>query len=222
MATPVTSGRRVETEGSERQFLFRGAGSDPQSRQVNIIHEIGSRLEDSTTLRAVYVPPSEAPTVIHVKSQVVASAARGINSPAYIATVRRRVTRSLAEKVGSLQKYAVREDVATGTCPVLEQLNTLLKTLAHADKEGNTREILRQIRTTIMNGGWNHYRAPDVRNLVKSLLEHLASIEDVSAKDAHLAFEKLNGVGLDSIGAPLFETCDGDESDDHEGEEVPR
>jgi hypothetical protein len=216
VATPGNVEFRAEAGRTVGEFGVQRPGSVLQSREVNIVHEIGGRLEDATTQRTLFIEPSNHPTWVLIKSEVVGGGARAIGSPAYMATVRRRETRVLAGQIGALEQHAEREDFSTCTFPVLERLNALLKTLAQADEEGNTREIVREIRSSIMNRGWERYRSPDVRSLVKAILEHLADVEEVSAKDAHGVFRRLSDLLLDPIGAPVFDVL-GEENED-EGE----
>ena len=189
-----------------------------QLREVNIVHEVGVRAEDATAQRMIVVAPSALPTLVQIKSDVVARGARGIGSPVYMSVVRRRGARLLAEQVDGLHKFANREDFSTCTFPVLSRLNALLKSLENADQEGNSREVLRQVRSSIMNGGWESYRSSDVRHLVKSILEHLGDVEEVSAKDAHAAFNRLSGLSLDPVGAPLFELAAEDDSNSEQAD----
>jgi hypothetical protein len=175
---------------------------------VNIIHEMGSPPEDVATQRTLFIPPSDLPTLVQIKSAVVAGGASALDSPPYLAAVRRREARALAERVRGLEQSANREDFSTCTFPIVNQLNSLLKTLAQTETEGNTREVLREIRSTILNRGWERYRSPDVRNLIVAILGHLADAEEVSAKDAHATFDKLSRLNLDSIGVPIFDFSD--------------
>jgi hypothetical protein len=158
--------------------------------------------------------------MVKVESQVVTRAVQGAHSPEYLATVRRRKARALCNAVERLSQDAARDDFAVCTYPVLKQVNELLTTLADASTEGNTREILRQLRNTLMNGGWNGYKDPAARATAVAILNHLAEAEDVLPKEADESFDRLSDVGLDPVGAKLF---GGDEEDDTiDGEnEVP-
>jgi hypothetical protein len=121
-----------------------------------------------------------------------------------MATVRRRETKTLAHDVAALTKHARRDDFGVCTFPVTERLKKLLATLSEAEQEGNTREILRRIRDSIQNGGWEAYRKPEVRNVVASILDNLSKLEEVQPRHVKMASEKIAAMGLDSV-AHLFD-----------------
>ena len=136
-----------------------------------------------------------------------------------MATVRRRKAARLAESVAELTKYSDRDDFAVWTYPVLQQIKDLLWTLADSQKEGNTREILRQLRDTFMNGGWESYRRSDACGLAIELLENLASAVEITPKDANAAFERLFRLGLNPVGSfTCGSETDGEASNGEEGE----
>jgi hypothetical protein len=184
--------------------------------QMTLVHELGADLRGGTAEGVLWVEPSNRPTRVTVKSELVTQGVQALRSPEYMATVRRRQARSLAVAVMALEPHADREDFVTCTFPMLKQINGLLNTLRDAEQEGNTREILRELRSSIMNGGWNKYRSPKVRAMAVAILEHLAEAAEVSAKNAHAVFDKLHTLGLDPVGAPVFDSDEG--TDDADGQ----
>jgi hypothetical protein len=169
-----------------------------------IIHELGSDLQAEPQEVSVEIQPSKLPTRVVVKSEVRTEGAQKLRSAAYMATVRRRETKTLAHEVAALIQHARREDFGVCTFPVTERLKRLLATLSAAEQEGNTREILRRIRDSIQNGGWEVYRKPEVRNVVASLFDELSKLEEVVPGHVKMASKKIEAVGLDSV-AHLFD-----------------
>jgi hypothetical protein len=71
------------------------------------------------------------------------------------------------------------------------------------EQEGNAREVLRQVRDSLCDGGWLHYRKAEVREEVASVLEaYLADIEEVPPEAVRLAFNRLADVGLLPVQVP--------------------
>jgi hypothetical protein len=126
-------------------------------------------------------------------------------SPEYMATVRRRKSGSLRSAITALAEHADREDFVICTYPVLKEINELLIHLACSETEGNSREILRQLRNTLLNGGWNRYRQPAVRRAAVAILTHLAEAEKVLPSLVDEAFEQLSRASLNPVGASLPE-----------------
>src|SRR5947207_381332 len=119
----------------------------------NIRHET---LEDDVKRQTRLIEPSVLPTLITVKSEIAATGAKALRSPAYLASVRRRWARNIAKNVADLEAQALRDDFAVATFPIVTSLRKVLTDiLVDAENEGNAREILRRLRDTFLNGGWN-------------------------------------------------------------------
>jgi hypothetical protein len=129
-------------------------------------------------------------------------------------TLRQRAARSICESVAKLREHATREDFVVCTYPVLKRINELLLELASAEAEGNTREILRQLRKTLMNGGWTKYRDATARQTAMAILTELAEAGDVLPHQVDEAFDRLNRMGLNPVGVPLFAIANEDDGDD--------
>ena len=170
----------------------------------NIIHELGSDLQAEPQEVRFDIQPSNRPTCVVVISEVSTQSAQKLRSAAYMATVRRRETKTLAHEVTALTQHARRDDFGVRTFPVTERLKKLLATLSVAEQEGNTREILRRIRDSIQNGGWEAYRKPEARNVVASILGDLSTVEEVQPRHVKMASEKIAAIGFDPI-AHLFD-----------------
>ena len=185
---------------------------------VDVIHELGSRGTALTVTTHRVVPPSRVPTIVTIRSQVLGQPGSSA-SPEYLGTVRRRKARRLADSILELAKYSDRTDFVVWTYPVLEQIKELIATLSDATAEGNTREILRQVRDSFMNGGWESYRRPDARNVAFMIADQLASATEVAPKDVDAAFESLMQARLNPVGRficdPVFqdEELDGEEAE---------
>jgi hypothetical protein len=185
---------------------------------IPVIHELGSDLKGGTIESTRLLPPSKRPVMIKVESRVVTEGLQRIQSSEYLATVRRRKSRALRDAIAGLARHAGREDFAVCTYPVLKQVNELLTTLNEASEEGNTREILRQLRNTLMNGGWSRYRAPEVRRAAVEILNGLAEAEEVLPQRVDESFDRLHASGLNPVGTPLFRLERGESTPDAEDE----
>lgn len=86
----------------------------------------------------------------------------------------------------------------------MKQLRDDLAKIQEASSEGNAREVLRQVRDSLMDGGWESYRNAEARQAVSELLEELAAMEHVEPECAERAREMLESLGLGGGGIPLF------------------
>ena len=132
--------------------------------------------------------------------------------------VRRRKCRELSTSISDLAEHVGREDFVVCTYPILKRVNEFLVMLKDADGEGNAREILRQVRNTLMNGGWNKYRDPAVRQTATDVLNSLAEADQVLPQDVNTVFDRLYQAGLNPVGSPVFVSADEDET--RNGQEV--
>ena len=76
----------------------------PMTVHIKVIHEIGSDLARGPYRREHIIYPSDTPTLVSVDSQVVTDAARRVNSPQYLASVRRRKSTKIKRHVRYLGK----------------------------------------------------------------------------------------------------------------------
>lgn len=86
---------------------------------------------------------------------------------------------------------------------VVKKLNKLLADLADVPTEGNTREILRQVRNTMMHAGRDQFRDPAKRARAIGVLNRLAVAVDVHPEDVQAAFDELYDAQLDPVGIPI-------------------
>lgn len=141
----------------------------------------------------------------------------------YMASVRRRQAHNLARAVAELEKYSEQEDFTAYTFSVFNQLKTLIADLTAEDKEGNAREILRQLRNSFLDCGWEQYRKPEVRQTAVAILNRLAEAEEVVPQDVKAVFKQLLQIGLNPVGSPLPPVDEEDEQQNVEKEkEVSR
>jgi hypothetical protein len=185
-----------------------------RTENVDLIHELDAELRSDEIREDRWIAPSSTWTRVTVKSQVASAAARRMNSPSYLATVRRREAGRLVGLIESLDKHQGRDDFAVCTHPIVEGIKGLLSKLLDADQEGNTREILRRLRDTFLDGGWNRYREKAAREIAARVLRFLADAEEVNPGHAATYFELMCDGGLEPVGIPLF----GIEGDDLQGD----
>ena len=134
----------------------------------------------------------------YAKSDVMPVVEKGV----YLATIRRRFAGKLSDLIESLGRHAESEDFPLWTQQVLESLRESIQQLSAADElsnpehEGNSCEILRQIRDTLLDCGWKRYREPQVRAAVVKILQGLVANDEVVAENAFDSTDQLLDLGL--------------------------
>ncbi len=87
----------------------------------------------------------------------------------------------------------------------MERIRRLIEQLSHAEEysspehEGNSCEILRQLRDTFLDNGWQQYQKAAVRDGAVKVLKRLATAEEVSPEDAFHAMDGLLDLGLQPV-----------------------
>lgn len=170
-----------------------------------VFHEIGQELiGTSTHTEILKVKPSPTTTVIRLKSTVVASAAARLSSPQYIAVTRRRKVANLVSDINALANHADRDDFVVFTRRVVARIREILDYLQPAKLEGNAREVLRYVRDTFVNGGWDLYKNNARRTGVVEILQQLVDEDEVQREAPEEAFDKLFDLGFDPVASPGF------------------
>lgn len=164
--------------------------------EIKVIHELGSDLMGGTIKKSRLIDTSKTPTLVTFESQVVTEAARCMNSPEYLSSVRRRTSGKIKNMLDSLARKAHRDDFEAFTFRVVEEVRELLHQLKDVRSEGNTREILRQVRDTFMDGGHERYRDPKARALVAEIFKRLAEADEVTPEDVDQVWDDLYDSGL--------------------------
>jgi hypothetical protein len=202
---------RLETGAYETAFTLPAAQSPGETFLVDISHELGSSLEDRIEERNITVTPSVWPTTVVFKSSVVASGARALKSAEYLAANRRRQCAKIADLIGALQTHAQSEDFAVWTHEPLGRIRSLIQGLSEAEEfsdpehEGNACEILRQLRDTFLDGGWERYRDAEARDCAVEILQQLAAADEVSGEDASRTMDMLLDLGLNPAVGTLLQ-----------------
>jgi hypothetical protein len=167
------------------------------------LHELGADLSAEPIEDQFVVPPRGFPVQVTIRSQVVVNGAKHLHSAPYMASIRRRHAAILAKMVVNLEEHADKADFSVYTFPVFSKVKGLIETLQPAEKEGNSRLILRMVRDSLMNGRWERYRVAEVRAQVASLIEKWLIVEEVTVAGADAAFDGLLDLGLDPVGTEL-------------------
>lgn len=197
-----------------------GIVTPEESHGVDLVvattHEIGSVPEDMSLERVVSVPPSTSITHVLFRSEVRATGARALRSPAYLAAVRRREAQTLLKLLDKLGNQTDSPDFVVWTHEPLERLRRLIRTLSESEEfsyprhEGNSTEILRQLRDSFLKSGWKRYREPEVREVARIALVKLADVDEVSADDAYRVGDQLLNLGIDPAVGDLCGDAEGD------------
>lgn len=161
-----------------------------------VTHEIGDDLTSDPISELVAVSPSNDVTFVKFTSQVVSHAASSKRSSAYMGAKRRDRAGKIHGQLLGLAEHAERDDFEMFVHPVVEAIRKAIRSSTEVETEGNPREILRLIRDSLLDGGWENYRRPEVRTAVCDLLDVLQSKEEVDAEDAHQAFDSLDEMEL--------------------------
>ncbi len=211
MITKRTFDLREDTVGIGTEPLFSLMGSrypsPPASKTIlrEMYHEIGGALEDSTLSVVIPIDPASPPQQVTVRSHVVVSGAKAMRSPAYLATVRRREAVVVGNLVLSLKEHRDDPDFTKLTRAPLDRLRQLIQRLTEAEEfsnpehEGNTCEVLRQLRDTFLDGGWEKYRKPEICDRVAKILKDLARMDEVTAEYADTTMDELLEIGLSPV-----------------------
>ncbi len=170
-----------------------------------VYHEFGSTLDDRVETATFEIDRQAPPDKVVFESHVSFSGRRVLRSPAYLASVRRREAGKIGTLVEALHQHIDKDDFEIWTHQVLERLRKLIRTLSDAEEEvdveheGNSCEVFRQLRDTLLNTGWQRYRKGNVRLGVVKILQHLASAEEVTGDDASQAMDNLLDLNLDPV-----------------------
>ena len=159
-------------------------------------HELGSDLESQPIEDEFVIPPRRVPTAVKIKSSVVSTGAKNLQSPAYMATVRRRQARAIASLIAGLAEHEKNKDFTVYTYPVFTKIKELLETLQPAREEGNSCMILRLIRDSLMNGEWENYRNGEIRSKVVALIEKRLIVDEVTMADVDGTFDEITDLGF--------------------------
>jgi hypothetical protein len=169
-------------------------------RNVDILHDLQTAPAESDISRFILLPASANPVVVAVRSTVVNVPVPQMNSPEFLASVRRRRSEKMTKMLDSLAKKVHRDDFAAFTFRIADEIRSLLLDLADVKREGNTREILRQIRDTFLDGRHEQYRNQEAREALLGILMRLSDADEVTPDDVDAAFDQLQESG---IAAPL-------------------
>jgi hypothetical protein len=176
---------------------------------IEIVHELGSDLAGTKATRFDELAPTDKPTVLKFASHVLVDSARRVNSPEYLASVRRRKSAKVTRMISSLAQKARRDDFEAFTFKVVEEVRGLLAQLTDVQSEGNTREILRQIRDTFLDGGHERYRDPKTRLLVEAIMTRLSESDDVTPEMVDRVWDELFDGGVTAPIAAVFTVEEG-------------
>jgi len=193
------SGTEIKVDGEEIKIL----------RESDIL-AVGS----GNLLEERLVEPSDSPTLVSAESHVVTGAARQMNSPESLASVRRQTSATIKDMLASLEKRARRDDFEVFALMLVEEIHELLGRLAEVPREGNTREILRQVRDTFLDGGSERYRDATARDLVATIFERLAQADKVTPDDVDQVWDELCDGGLAAPIPALFQVDEAKEGAD--------
>jgi len=170
---------------------------------LDIIHELGRDLSDTYSEKSLTLPASMLPTVVTFKSTVRAANTRALRSPAYLASIRRRETAAISRMIDALPTIADSDqDFLTCVHEPYDHIQKLIDTLSSAEDhrdteiEGNSCEILRQIRDTFTGSSWKAYRSRDVCAATLSVLKWLSTEDEITSEFVYRSLEELIAAGL--------------------------
>lgn len=194
------------TEG----FYAQLPTSEPKHLDVNITHTYdansSSSADEFVQTSTRMIAASHVPTTLYVTTRVQGMPRQVAPTPAYSASIRRDHVMTLAKDIRELARNAHRADFAVCTFPIVDRLRDLInKILLSADSEGNTREILRRLRDTFMNRGWESYREPAAREAAASIFDRLAALTDVLPEHVDEVLDRLSEINLAPFGLEILD-----------------
>lgn len=175
----------------------------------NITHELGPDLTSAPVERLLRIPPSKRSTLIRVRSTVAAGPAQRMRSPEYVATIRRRKSQAIREQLEALSRHTGRDDFYMAVHPIVERIRDAISYLLDFETEGNSREILRQLRDSMLDGNWDKYQVPEVRAVALGMISMLADKPEITAKDAFSTVDAFANFGINGPGAILSDVIEG-------------
>lgn len=206
--------RRTEDDNFLADPRPQKSDGRPKKQSFFLFHELGEDSPGMTLEEVCTVEPSAVPTQLSLMVHLVGARVPGRATPEYLATMRRRKPDALKTAVIELTAHADKDDLVVYTFPILEDIKELLNTLADGEREGGAREVLRQLRNTLVNEGWKGYRSAAARKVVAETLQSLAEATTIRDECVKGLSAKLRSVSLNPVGVALPEL-----SGDGDGEE---
>ena len=200
-----TQASRVEfIEGTWIASDSEKAVANPANLDFDFTHSMGTGLAGSTIRREHLIQPSDKPTLVRVNSTVETVGVAGLNSPQYLASIRRRKSIKIKNMFQPLAKKARLLDFELFTLGLVEEIRELLSQLREVHREGNTREILRLVRDTFLDGGHERYRDAKARYVVATIFERLSEADEVILDEVDRVWDELYDSGLSARMPAVF------------------
>jgi hypothetical protein len=111
------------------------------------------------------------------------STAKLLASPEYVAATRRKRVKTIRDSVLGLSQHENETLFVAYTQQVLHDIRVLITDLTESDRnraratEGNTREVLRQVRDSLQGTGWKRLIEPEVRQELAAILGFMTKSE---------------------------------------------
>lgn len=157
--------------------------------------------------------PRGTPTIVRDFS-ASPSAIRQIRSAAAVGVQRRRQVSEIAKHLRRLPDHAGRQDFHSVAFPVFDMVRRTYQDLVRFDQyEGNTCMILRYVRNSLIDGGWNRYKEKAVAAAVADLLDRISKLETISRQDAKDTFRLLYELKLRATLPVVIEPGDTEHED---------
>lgn len=163
----------------------------------------------------IFVNPSSKPSIVKVTSKYTATPSQSFSSRSsppssseFFAAIRRRVATSLTELVRKLREHHDSDTFVFVTHAIVTQIQKELQQLSDAEREANSREILRQVRDSILNGGWNRLRVETAQAVILKALKILQKDGEVTGAEADSVFDLLLDGGLTPVVLPVLHADD--------------
>ncbi len=147
------------------------------------------------------------------------SRAQQAPSSTYLAAKRRSLCRRASQSIVSLEKWQAEPEFVVWTQEPLSIIRSAIKFLDDAEQfseiehEGNSCEVLRQIRDSFLNRGWNRYRDFTIRQAITRILDRLASEEVITAEFASDTMDQLFDLSLQPVVLEALRDADEEEDD---------
>jgi hypothetical protein len=152
-----------------------------------------------------------------VRNEMVESAEmidrRGVSS-AHVRYLRCREAKRLGQLAYELAEVTTDNEFAERIGQIVDKIKEMLRFLGDVEGEGETRELLRRLRDTLLNGCRERYREDGPRKLMVKIFEWLSRADPVGSEKAASLFRQLTKEGL--VAWPPMPGTSFDEDDDEE------
>lgn len=157
--------------------------------------------EPTQSWSATYeIAPSTKKTRLEFELQVDSSALVKQQSDAYLGAIRRKECQRIQGLIRDLASHVERDDFYMAIHAPLQATRELIKRLMPSRVEANAREMLRQLRDSLIGEQGDKYKETKVRETVVREFDTLCKSTSILMNDVLNFTDELEGVGFCALG----------------------